>query len=443
MVSSRAATIGGLVIKEATVDILQSVRRAAFLVNVDYRQAMALMGSTEAAARLGVKKETLYAYVSRGLLERHHAPDGRGSLFDRRAVETLARRGRPRQSSRDTSINLLIQTRLTSIADDVGSYRGHDARSLARTHTFEEVAEFLWTGRLARSDHPWQWPDALAPTVFAGPEVSPAQRIRIAVATASTTDTRADDLSSDGVAVTGRRMISSVIESLPTAGDCRVPRLELGDRALRSTIAGRLWTRLSPRRPKPGMIGVLNAALVLMADHELAASTLAARVAATTRATPYGVVAAGLGTLSGPLHGGVTPLVLAMFRDAETVGAERAVSNAQARDRLLPGFGHKVYVERDPRAETILSLLRTTYGHSRPLAIVDDVAAVCTRRSGRFANVDLALAAMAYAGELVPGAEEVVFSVARIAGWLAHAIEEYSEAPLRFRPRASYIGQTG
>ena len=189
------------------------------------------------------------------------------------------------------------------------------------------------------------------------------------------------------------------------------------------------------------MIGVLNAALVLMADHELAASTLAARVAATTRANPYGVVAAGLGALSGPLHGGVTPVVLAMLRDAEVVGAERAVTNAQARNRLLPGFGHKVYVERDPRAETILSLLRTTYGHSRALAIVDDVGAVCTRRSGRFANVDLALAAVAYAGDLLPGAEEVVFCVARIAGWLAHALEEYSEPPLRFRPRASYIGQ--
>lgn len=399
------------------------------------------MDATEAAARLGIKKETLYAYVSRGLLERHHAPDGRGSLFDRRAVEMLARRGRPRQSSRDTSINLLIQTRLTSIADDVSSYRGCDARSLARSHTFEEVAEFLWTSRLASSDHPWPPPDATLPIVLDGPSISLAQRIRIAVATAAANDTRADDLSVEGVAATGRRMISAIIESLPIAGDGRVPRLKIAERALRSTVAGRLWTRLSPRRPKPGMIGVLNAALVLMADHELAASTLAARVAATTRANPYGVVAAGLGALSGPLHGGVTPLVLAMLRDAEAVGAERAVTNAQARDRLLPGFGHKVYIERDPRAETILALLRTTYGHARPLAIVDDVAAVCTRRSGRFANVDLALAAMAYTGELVTGAEEVVFSVARISGWLAHAIEEYSEPPLRFRPRASYIGQ--
>ena len=404
---------------------------------------MALIGATEAASRLGVKKETLYAYVSRGVLERHHAPDGRGSLFDRRAVEALARRGRPRQSSRDTSINLLIQTRLTSIADDVVSFRGRDARTLARTATFEEVAELLWTGSLPTTGEPW-------PTVPAAPghvstlalaTMTPAQRIRLAVATGAATDTRADDLSAMGVAATGRRMIGTVIDTLPVVGDGRVPRLELGDRSLRSTVAGRLWTRLSARRPKPGMIGVLNGALVLMADHELAASTLAARVAATTRANPYGVVAAGLGALSGPLHGGVTPLVLAMLRDAEVVGAERAVTNAQARNPLLPGFGHKVYVERDPRAETILSLLRTTYGHSRALAIVDDVGAVCSRRSGRFANVDLALAAMAYAGDLLPGAEEVVFCVARIAGWLAHALEEYSEPPLRFRPRASYIGQ--
>ena len=404
---------------------------------------MALIGATEAASRLGVKKETLYAYVSRGLLERHHAPDGRGSLFDRRAIEALARRGRPRQSSRDTSINLLIQTRLTSIADDVVSFRGRDARTLARTATFEDVAELLWTGTLPTAREPWPTaPTAPThPSVIAAATMTPAQRILLAIATGAATDTRADDLTAAGVAATGRRMFATVIDALPVVGDGRVPRLELDDRSLRSTVAGRLWTRLSPKRPKPGMVGVLNAALVLMADHELAASTLAARVAASTRANPYGVVAAGLGALSGPLHGGVTPLVLTMLRDAEVVGAERAVTNAQARDRLLPGFGHKVYVERDPRADTILALLRATYGHSRELAIVDDVGAVCTRRSGRFANVDLALAAMAYAGELVPGAEEVVFSVARITGWLAHAIEEYDEPPLRFRPRASYIGQ--
>lgn len=405
---------------------------------------MGLIGSSEAATRLGVKRETLYAYVSRGLLTRHHQLNRRASWFELREIEALARRGRPRQSSRDTSINLLIQTSLTSIADDVARYRGIDTRALARTSTFEEVAELLWTGKHTPLARPW--PSAaesfnIATAAVGLPPMPLGRMIRVIVSLAASIDTYADDLSTEGVADTGRRLICAVVDTLPLIGEGRVPRLELGDRSLRSTIAGRLWVRMSSRRPKPGMVGVLNAALVLMADHELAASTLAARVAATTRANPYGVVAAGLGALSGPLHGGVTPLVLRMFRDAETVGADRAVTNALTRDRRLPGFGHKVYTEHDPRASAILDLLRAAVGRTRPMAIVDAVTAEGTTRSGRFPNVDIALAAMAYAGDLEPGAEEVVMAVARIAGWLAHAIEEYAEPPLRFRPRALYIGQ--
>src|SRR5262245_48428596 len=114
------------------------------------------MTAREAAQRMGVKVETLYAYVSRGLLESHPAPDGRASLFDARAIEALARRGRPRQSSRSSSLNLLIETRLTTLSSQGVRYRGLLSSDLARTSTFENVAQLLWLGRVGTSHEPWR-----------------------------------------------------------------------------------------------------------------------------------------------------------------------------------------------------------------------------------------------------------------------------------------------
>ena len=100
-----------------------------------------------------------------------------------------------------------------------------------------------------------------------------------------------------------------------------------------------------------------------------------------------------------------------------------------------------MYVEADPRAVVLLRLLRATWGRTRLLTVVDDVHAAVRSRIDQEANVDFALAAMAMLGGMPADGGEVVMSIARMAGWLAHAIEEYDEAPLRFRPRASYIGR--
>ena len=114
-----------------------------------------MLTADEAAARLGIKVPSLYAYVSRGLVERHTDDDGR-SLFAAPAIAELARRGRPRVSSRETSINLLIETELTRIDSHRVFYRGHDVAELVAAHSFEEVAELLWTGRLDDSSAPWR-----------------------------------------------------------------------------------------------------------------------------------------------------------------------------------------------------------------------------------------------------------------------------------------------
>ncbi|MCU1392292.1 MAG: binding domain protein excisionase family [Ilumatobacteraceae bacterium] len=398
----------------------------------------------EAARRLGVKVETLYAYVSRGLVVRERSADGRTSSYDPRAIEALARRGRPRQSSRSTSLNMLIETGITALSPQGVRYRGRWSSELAVTHSFEEVAELLWLGTgvtTARPPHErWIGEPLGLPAAAEGADL--VGQLRIAAAVASAHLPPAGGLDAASVAVAGRRLIASITDALPVAGDGRVPRLVLPApaRPIAGSIAGRLWTRLSPRRPQPGMLAVLNAALVLMADHELAASTLAVRVAASTRADPAAAVTTGLGVLSGPLHGGASIAARSMLMRAGEVGAVRAVAEILDAGRRIPGFGHSVYVEADPRAVVLLRLLREVGGRSRVVTVVDDVHEAVGRRIDQAANVDFALAAMTMVGEMPAEGGEVVMSVARMAGWLAHTIEEYGETPLRFRPRASYVG---
>ncbi|MCU1366520.1 MAG: binding domain protein excisionase family [Ilumatobacteraceae bacterium] len=400
----------------------------------------------EAARRLGVKVETLYAYVSRGLVQRERSADGRSSFYDARAIEDLARRGRPRQSSRSTSLNMLIETRLTSLSPHGVRYRGVPSSELAVTHTFEEVADWLWLGTM---------PDTMPGTSTAGPWAGEpidvpvtgdlVGALRVAAAIASTRLPMAEGRDAPSVAASGRRLIATLTDSLPRVSAGRVPQLVLpgaGEerRAVRDSIAGRLWLRLSPQRPQPGMLTLLNATLVLLADHELAASTLAVRVAASTWADPTAVVMVGQGALSGPLHGGASVAVRAMLERATEIGAARAVAEVVDSGQRIPGFGHKVYVDADPRAVVLLRLLREVSGRTRALSVVDDVHDAVRQRLDKAANVDFALASMAMVGGMPADGGEVVMGIARIAGWLAHAIEEYQEAPLRFRPRASYIG---
>ena len=399
------------------------------------------MTSREAARRLGVKVETLYAYVSRGILDSQVSADGRTSMFDSRAIEALARRGRPRQSSRSTSLSMLIETHLTSLAPSGVRYRGVPASELATTHRFEDVADFLWLGELRSTRDAWT-----GETVRIDPGLSLGDSLRVTAATAAARLPRAASFAAEDVAVAGRRLVATITDSLPPAGDGRAPRLTLPDdhasqaAPIRSTIAGRLWARLSPRRPAPGMLAVINAAMVLLADHDLAASTFGVRVAASTRADPGAVVTAGLGVLSGPLHGSASRIAREMFDRAGQVGAARAVGEILAAGKRIPGFGHSVYLDVDPRAVVLLDLLRRAAGRTRTMDIVEDLLAAVNARIDQHANVDFALGALTMITDMPPDGGEVIMSVARIAGWLAHAIEEYTEAPLRFRPRASYVG---
>ncbi len=198
---------------------------------------------------------------------------------------------------------------------------------------------------------------------------------------------------------------------------------------------GGLWPALAvdPAAPEPPE--VLRTALVLLADHGLAASTMAARVAASARAHPYAVVSAGLGALDGPVHGTASTAAHRFLAEALD-DPEAAVAERLRAGERLPGFGHSIYRERDPRTAVLLELIAGT----EAAALVERLTAAVADRPGVFPNVDLALAAVQHAHGMRADAGEAVFAVARTVGWVAHALEQYADPGLRFRVEGAYVG---
>jgi citrate synthase len=262
-------------------------------------------------------------------------------------------------------------------------------------------------------------------------DVDTVDRIRAVHAAVRGADPLRHDRRPSAVATTGRTIIATIVDSIPP--------LQAEPTAPSPSIAARLWTRLSPVAPTKKDVRLLDAALVLLADHELAASTFAARIAASTWADPYLVVLAGLATLGGPLHGGASEQARQLLREVVNGRSAPEVIGARlAQGELVPGFGHRVYRERDPRAELLFARLDAP----RPSKIVRASVSLRETMAARdlpFANIDAATAVLAESYDMIDGAAELIFSVARVVGWLAHAIEEY-EHRLRFRLRAAYVG---
>jgi citrate synthase len=417
--------------------------------------------AAQAAQRLGIKPATLYAYVSRGVLERRKAADGRGSLYDRAEVERLARRGRPRLPAGLAGIT--VRSAITEITADGLRYRGFDVTRLALTRTFEEVAELLWTGELpsaqASSAPPHRQqtaePDAgpgwrATPAAMAAGRAAqaalptgilPLERLQVIVPAIAAADPLRLHLDRQAVCAAGRTIIAGMVDCLPPAAQARSGRVSPVPADLSGPIAERLWTRLCGQQASPALLRALSAALVLLADHELAASTLAARVAASVRADPYAVVGTGLGAVSGALHGGASLGAETLIAGASGPDdVPRAVAELLRRGEKVPGIGHLVYRGGDPRASVLLDLVRHAAPKSDRLAVAEALFAEVRQKSLPAPNVDLALATLTQVGGMVRGAGEAIFAVARTAGWIAHALEAYAaDSPMR--PRAVYTGR--
>jgi citrate synthase len=389
--------------------------------------------TAQAAERLGVKPETLYAYVSRGLIERRHTPGG-VSTYAVRDVERLARAGRRTRQLPP----VVFPSSLTLIADGRCSYRGTDVVQAAQGHHFEEVAEWLWSGAWPEQT---VWPfdrsgldHVLAAQGRLPADCLPLDRFRVITAVAGAVDAPRHEVRPEAVLPRARRLLRLLAHGLPRA-DGRAARRAEPTR----TMAEVLWTRLTRLPRNAPRIAVLDLALGLLADHELASSTFAVRMSAMVRADVYEVIGTGLNVIGGLRHGGASIGIEAMLRDAARFGASRAVHERMVGRSALAGFGHALYPDGDPRASALLDRLADVDPPGDRLATVDQVLAEVTDRGMPLPNVDVALAALTFCADMRPGSAEAIFALARTAGWIAHAMEQYDQ-PTFIRGRVDYVG---
>ncbi|MDR6613714.1 citrate synthase [Leifsonia sp. 1010] len=410
--------------------------------------ALPRLTADQTAERLGVKLETLYAYVARGRLGRERTAEG--STFDPLEVERFAasRRRRPSADGGHSEGRplMVIETTFALIEDGELRYRGRPVDHLA-AEPFETVARWALTGEWDATARFAPGAGVAAARAVAGALPASAgdrDRQLVAVSALAAADPLRASLDPVVVASAAERLVAGMVEVLEPRrrddGDPRPAALSAGSPDL--DLASRLFARLSPAAPSADDIRLFNAALVLLLDHDTAVSTLAARAAASARATPYGVVVAGLGALDSPLHGNASRAAHRLL--ARVVSGEdpaRAVADAVvATHGPVPGFGQPLYPSGDPRARILLGMLTDDSRHAEVTAAVRAVSDVVRERTGAHPNVDLALGALTLTTGMSDDAGEVVFATARTVGWIVHALDEYAQHPLRLRPVGRYVG---
>ena len=369
--------------------------------------------ANEAQTRLGVQAQTLYAYVSRGRIEaRTDADDPRKSLYSAQDVarlETRKARGRKAANVAEDAIawgEPVLASSITTIARGKLWYRGQDAEALAGTARLEDVARLLWAcgkERFPAQDNriaPGRAHDRMFQALAWRAATSPAMRGR-----------RPEALYFEAAA-----LLDLLVDAV-AGGPGQGPIHDRLARAWGCNAAG---------------ADLIRCALVLLADHELNASTFAARVTASTGASLAACALAGLAALSGPLHGGMSHRVQVFVDEARRLGPDAAVAARLAMGANLPGFGHPLYPEGDPRARCLLSAMRTHPDLST-------LETTVRRATGEQANIDFALTALTDLLHLPSDAPFQIFAVARCTGWIAHAMEQSRTGAL-IRPRARYVG---
>ena len=375
------------------------------------------IAAEDATARLGVRPQTLYAYVSRGRVRVRPDPaDPRRSLY--RAADIAALKDRKSRSRRPADVAAgaiawgepVLNSAITTIAEGRLYYRGRDAARLAETETLESIARLLRGGHGAALKSAGREPPP--------PGDSPSARAFAVLAARAATDPPALGRTPLRLSMDAASLLDGVADAM--AG-------EVGEGPIHARLA-RAWG-CDPGGPAADLI---RRALVLTADHELNASTFAARVAASTGASLAASALAGLSALSGPRHGGAGAATRAFAEDAARRGPSAALAERLREDRPIPGFGHQLYAGFDPRARALLA-------HVAPPPLFADLAAAVRAQTGLEPNIDYALAALSEAHGLPKDAPFALFATARCAGWMAHAIEQ-GQANAIIRPRARYTG---
>ena len=380
---------------------------------------MAWLTASEALAELGTRLQTLYANVSRGRVRAKPDPaDSRRSLYNAADVRRLATRHAGRRKSEALAEETIrwgdpiLPSAISTVHRGRLYYRGRDVALLSDDAALETIASLLWQADEVQFSH----------DLFEARD-EPIDR-PLTAAFAALAPRAGEALPTSGRSLTALQCEAAEIVAA------------LAHAMLRDGGEGpRLHERIALAWNRPAATDVIRRSLVLLADHELNASTFAARIAASTGASLAASTLGGLATLTGPRHGGAAAAVQAFATLAVRNGAEPAAREWLARGHAIPAFGHQLYPDGDIRAAALLSAFSPTPA----FAELRDAGA---RVTGDAPNIDFALAAMTDAFDLPLDAPITLFALARSVGWIAHALEqgETGRGMDRGRPSLNTLG---
>jgi len=387
------------------------------------------LSAREASAELAISPATLYAYVSRGLIRSEPAPDTRSHRYRADDVRALKERRTPALEQKtfrsfDAEVPVL-DSAVATITEAGPIYRGVNCVELAERDTLEHAATLLWdvtaTDPFAADNLP-DVSEEMRIISAAARRAAPIDRSIAVLALATNADPAAFNRAPEGRALTGARIVRLVVATMLNAEPCAEP--------LHVQIA-QAWAPGHKHAPD-----LIRRALVLLADHELNASTFTVRCAASTGLNLYDAVIAGLAALKGPQHGGASVLASQLVKNLIDRDVAPVIRERVALGERFAGFGHGVYRRGDPRA---MSLLEALTRAGAPRKFTREVPERIAEATGEFVNIDYALAVLVHSLRLPPGSELALFAMARCVGWIAHASEQLQHGRL-IRPRARYVG---
>jgi citrate synthase len=373
------------------------------------------LSAQQAAQKLGVTLPTLYAYVSRGLIRSEPSGGRRQRRYKAEDIEALLQRKQEKGGTERALAGALswgeplCESSLTLIHQGRLYYRGHEVSRLAQNSSLENVIELLW-------GEYWPEPAALQEALTDSLRgIAPFDAFRLALPWLGRHDPRAFDLRPQGLRASGSRILGALVTLA-------------GGRETSGCLAERLADAWAP-----GKRALLEAALILCADHELNVSAFTARCVASAGATPYEVVSAGMAALSGHRHGGHCAKVEALMAEAQISTPREALLRRMREGIEVPGFAHLLYPDGDPRGNCLLEMM----GPLDPVTagLIGEANDLLQVRP----NIDFALVALCRSLALASGSALALFALGRTVGWVAHAIEQVATGQL-IRPRARYIG---
>ena len=387
------------------------------------------LSAREASAELAISPATLYAYVSRGLIRSEPSPDSRSHRYRAEDIRGLKERRTPTVEphgfkSFDPELPVM-DSAIATITEQGAIYRGVNCVDLAEKDTLEHTATLLWdvTGvdPFAADNCP-HVSDEMRAIAEAARRAAPIERAIAVLALATSADPGAFTRAPEGRAMVGARILRLLVATMLNTAPSAEP--------LHQQIA-KAWAPDNKHAAD-----LIRRALVLLADHELNASTFTVRCAASTGLNLYDSIIAGLAALKGPMHGGAGVLASRLVKTLIDQDPEPVIRERVALGERFAGFGHGVYKRGDPRAMSLLNAL-TRAGAARKFT--REVPERIAEATGEFVNIDYALAVLAHSLRLAAGSELTLFAMARAVGWIAHASEQLQYGRL-IRPRARYVG---